>query len=70
MNDLPPITIEGINIGKRLARCDAGYGEIKCFLDANGDETQDASVATIAIIEWVAGGWSYAIIDEFTDSMN
>jgi hypothetical protein len=67
VSDLPDIIIFGINLKRRAAVADIGLGTIKNFLDMDGDETQDASIATVAIIEWDAGGWSHAVIDEFTE---
>ncbi len=67
MTALPNITVETINLKRRLARSTIGYGAIECFLDADGDETQDASIATIAVIEWFAGGWSTVELADYPD---
>lgn len=73
MTDLPEIVIEAINIKRRVAvgqtvKGDILFGDIESFLDADGDETQDASIATIVIIQWQEGGWSHATIAEFEAS--
>lgn len=75
MSDLPKIFTEAINIKRRLAVAktedgDTLVGSIENFLDANGDETQDASIATIAIIKWQSGGWSDATIAEFDGDLS
>ena len=70
MSDLSSVKIEMINLKRRIAVSDIGLGKIESFLDANGDETQDASIAAIAIIEWFVGGWSQATIAEFDGELS
>lgn len=62
------VVVYGINLSKRIAlTMDGQFGDIRCFLDLDGDETQDAEIAEIAIVEWRSGGWSSLCIDEFTE---
>jgi hypothetical protein len=58
-----------INIKQRLAITEEGeFGDIKCYLDMDGDETQDFEIATIAIVHWRSdGGWSYLVLRDFED---
>lgn len=62
--------VDQINLVKRLAYSDRGYGTIETLIDANGDETQDVSIATVAVIEWFVGGWTVVMIDDFTHEKN
>lgn len=58
--------VSAINVPKRLAlRDDDTLGDIRSFLDADGDETADFETAAVAIVEWRGGGWSPVVIADF-----
>lgn len=70
MSELPKIEVEMINLKRRLAVSNMGYGTIESFYDANGDETHDASIAVTAVIGWFVGGWSAVVLADFSESVS
>ena len=55
-----------VNVPERLVlRDDNILGDIRSFLDADGDETDDVLVAAMAIVEWRDGGWSPIVLADF-----
>lgn len=53
------VSVIAANFALRLmARDDDVIGDIRSFLDADGDETDDIEAARIAIVEWRDGTWS------------
>lgn len=51
--------VSAVNVPERLAlRDDDVLGDIRSLLDEDGDETDSADIAVMAIVEWRDGGWS------------
>lgn len=62
---------DGVNViavhrGERLAITDTDIiGIIKAWLDDEGDETNDANAAVVAIVHWPDGSWSPVDLRDF-----
>lgn len=65
MSDLPEVHVIAINVSKRAAVAEEGMGDIRCFLDKEGDETPHLDEASFAVIEWQFGGWSTVEMDDY-----
>jgi hypothetical protein len=62
--------VEAVNVSARLALCSGGgLGDICSFIDADGDETDDAEDAVIAIVHWRDGGYSPVVLSDFETRM-
>lgn len=48
-----------------VLRDDGVLGDIREYLDADGDETTDPDTAACAIVEWRDGGFSPVMLDDF-----
>lgn len=60
------IVVLAVNLFQRLAvRDDDTLGDIRTFLDDEGDETEDVDGAEWAVVEWRDGGWSTLVIDDY-----
>lgn len=61
------VLIFALNISKRIAITEDGeLGDIRSFVDDEGDETQDSETAAFAIIEWrIDQMWSCTPIDDY-----
>jgi hypothetical protein len=58
--------VEAVNVSTRLALCSGGgLGDICSFLDADGDETDEAENAVVAIVHWRDGGYSPVVLSDF-----
>lgn len=71
MTDLPPeVVVDIINLKRKLAISNIGYGTITNFFDSNGDDTEDAGIAVTAVIEWFVGGYSAIILADFDGDLS
>lgn len=72
MSDSDEVIVQAINITKRLAVAEQGIGDIRCFLDDEGEETDEAPTETnsvmFAVIEWRFGGWTTVEVDDYETS--
>lgn len=63
---LDGVNVIAVNRGDRLAITSADIiGSIKVWLDDEGDETDDAGVAVVAIVQWPDGSWSPVDLRDF-----
>lgn len=70
MTDLPPeVVVDIINLKRKLAISNIGYGTITNFFDSNGDDTEDAGIAVTAVIEWFVGGYTAIVLADFDGSL-
>lgn len=59
--------VDAINLTDRVViRLDNVLGDIDCFIDADGDETDDIERACVAIVQWRDDGrWSPVDLEDF-----
>ncbi len=66
MTDLPTETcVEMVNLKRKLAISNIGYGSITNMFDSDGEDTEDASTAVTAVIEWFIGGYTVIILADY-----
>lgn len=65
MSELSDVHVIAINITKRLCVAEEGLGDIRNFLDHDGDDQDGPDGAKFAVVEWRFGGWSSIIMDEY-----
>lgn len=60
------VNVIALNRGERLALTNADIiGGIEVWLDDEGDETDDAAAAVVAIVRWPDGSWSPVDVWDF-----
>lgn len=60
------VSVIAVNRGERLAITDGDVlGSIEAWLDGEGDETDDAAAAVVAIVHWPDGSWSPVDLRDF-----
>jgi hypothetical protein len=62
---LSDVHVLAINATKRVAVAEEGLGDIRCFLDFEGDEQDTPKDARWAVIEWRFGGWTTVPMDDY-----
>jgi hypothetical protein len=68
MSDLPnEVVVDMVNLKRKLAISNIGYGSITNMFDSNGDDTEDAGVAVTAVVEWFVGGYSAITLADFVN---
>lgn len=65
------VGVVAANFALRLmARDDDVIGDIRSFLDGDGDETDDIEDARVAIVEWRDGTWSPVELEGFDGAVH
>lgn len=71
MSELPnEVVVDLVNIKRKLAISNIGYGSITNFYDADGNDTEDAGIAVTAVVEWFVGGYSAIVLADFDGDMS